>query len=338
MKYKLYLSFALVCLFFCASCNDIDDIHPSRKEKRVPIAFSVSMDQTRTTLWTDFESIRKFKIWAYEYSDGEIGENIIPGVTAEVNNGQVTLYSAEGNDNPEYFWPDNGTAVVFYAIPVYENVPFRISEENANEVNVEVVSSGPSDSHDLVAASCVLTRNKTTDGYVQLHFHHILSKVSFAAKVFDTEYDYKIEEITMQGPNKGVFDLNVFHSAEDIENPWTIVDEGSVASGQMSYDIFSDAPLSVRSTTYEPLKVELETVEGEGGQESQAIQCYLLPSTYTLFVKFSLYNKETGDLVDTLERTVPDLVLAWGLHSQIRLGLVSDALNVEENHEGETAD
>ena len=337
MKYKLYLSFALVCLFICASCNDIDDIHPSRKEKRVPIAFSVSMDQTRTTLWTDFESIRKFKIWAYEYFDGEIGENIIPGVTAEVNNGQVTLYSAEGNDNPGYFWPDNGTAVVFYAIPVYENVPFSISEENANKVNVEVVSSGPSDSHDLVAASCVLTREETTGGYVQLQFHHILSKVSFAAKVFDTEYDYKIEEITMQGPNEGVFDLNVFHS-DYIESPWYIKGEGSAITGQMSYDIFSGSPLSVRSTTYVPLQVMLETVGGDAESKSYAIQCFLLPSTYTLTVKFSLYNKETGDLVDTLERTVTDLNLEWGQHHQIRLGLVSDALNFEENHEGETAD
>lgn len=349
MKQIYQISLAVFGLALGCACNEIDE-RSGQEQGPLPISFMVDIDQTRTTTWNDQTSVKTFYVWAKKSGsgvapDGE-SEYIMEGVMAEVSESGVTLNpNASEEENVEYFWPDDGSDIEFYAVADGCGMEMMVNVSD-DMIGSYLLNDYLGNGHDILVAGCKLSKQSLTDGYVRLNFKHVMSKVSFEAKVIDPTYNYQITEIVMNGRLEGYF---VPKSLYDITtDPWFFYPAGEI--GDIS--VFDDAqPLEVTSTAdYAPLQwtFDQEKEDGEVESVTKNIQCFVYPYAYldqfpveyTLKVSFKFFDKTTGNEVGNVTREVAEpLKFGYGKHHVIRLGLVSDQLNIGgDNTGGPSAD
>lgn len=239
-----------------ASCSN-DELESLTNSPQNAIGFSaVNSHVSRATPITTPNSMENFKVYAFTSTgnnpfmgtaDGDFGTN--GGITIKNNN-----YNTENPANWSYnnqadthYWPSE--ALNFYAvIPISaatelgykwkftgtsNEIKYTCSDEYENDATTENVD---------VMYAIAKNQSKSTDGKVNLHFHHILSQVVFSAKTEYPNMKVEIKSIKINNlKNSGTF---------------TLPEEGAVGSGIWNITeagtynpTVTKAPIEISTTT-----------------------------------------------------------------------------------------
>lgn len=345
MNNKLFHIIAFAGILTCSSCSETTKEDPIIEQERVPMTFTVAVEQTRAHAAVDVSEIPvggSFLLSAtYQKTKEDGGSEMVSVfgyefVSAVVQEDGLTFSSMDGSleENAEFYWPEDPNAEVeiyaFYTGAVQFKFP-----ENADDPALWDISPSNNE-YDYVAVGMKLKTSEYKGRPVPLVFKHLMSKLTIEVKAADPSYDYELRSITVEGPSSGSFNKKSLWDST-IENPWQVqvMREGD-GFYYMEMLASSDSPISVNSDQYQPVKAEI--LDGE-----EPVQAFLLPTTYKMKVDYAYAQKTEGDALAALEWTSVsreiDITLAPGKINIVKLGLVSDQLNIGgDNTGGPSAD
>ena len=140
------------------------------------ISFSTSNVTTRATLAT---SVADFKVYAYT------------GNTAYIN-GEDYTSSDEGYTGNEYYWPTGGS-LDFMAYSPMNAAGLTYSDKS-------ITYTVPTSKQIDLLVSPLATKNQSDGATVNLAFQHVLSQVTFKAKILEAaNYQVTVNSITLKG-------------------------------------------------------------------------------------------------------------------------------------------
>lgn len=345
MNNKLFHIIAFAGILTCSSCSETTKEDPIIEQERVPMTFTVAVEQTRAHAVSDFSEfpVGSYLLLSATYQKAkEDGSSEIVSifgseyVLATVQEGGLEFLqmSEEQVESPEFYWPNDPNAEVeiyaFYTGGV--EFGFPENEDNSNYWDI----SPSSKELDYLAVGMKLKTSVYKGHPVPLVFKHLMSKLTIEVKAADPSYDYELRSITVEGPSSGSFNKKSLWDST-IENPWQVqvMREGD-GFYYMEMLASSDSPISVNSDQYQPVKAEI--LDGE-----EPVQAFLLPTTYKMKVDYAYAQKTEGDALAALEWTSVsreiDITLAPRKINIVKLGLVSDQLNIGgDNGTGDSAD
>ncbi len=306
------------------------------------MTFTVAVEQTRAHAAVDVSEIPvgSYLLLSATYQKAkEDGSSEIVSifgseyVLATVQEGGLEFpqMSEEQGESPEFYWPNDPNAEVeiyaFYTGGVELGFP-----ENADDPALWDISPSNNE-YDYVAVGMKLKTSEYKGRPVPLVFKHLMSKLMIEVKAADPAYVYELRGITVEGPNSGSFNKKSLWDST-IENPWIISEQLTYSATMI--DSNYDDPLQVNSDQYQPVK-------GLILDDMEPVQAFLLPTTYKMKVDYAYAQKTEGDALTALEWTSVsreiDITLAPGRINIVKLGLVSDQLNIGgENGTGDSAD
>lgn len=342
MNNKLFHIIAFAGILTCSSCSETTKEDPIIEQERVPMTFTVAVEQTRAHAAVDVSEIPvgSYLLLSATYQKAkEDGSSEIVSifgseyVLATVQEGGLEFpqMSEEQGESPEFYWPNDPNAEVeiyaFYTGGVELGFP-----ENADDPALWDISPSNNE-YDYVAVGMKLKTSEYKGRPVPLVFKHLMSKLMIEVKAADPAYVYELRGITVEGPNSGSFNKKSLWDST-IENPWIISEQLTYSATMI--DSNYDDPLQVNSDQYQPVK-------GLILDDMEPVQAFLLPTTYKMKVDYAYAQKTEGDALTALEWTSVsreiDITLAPGRINIVKLGLVSDQLNIGgENGTGDSAD
>lgn len=182
MKYGSQILIPTLTAFLLIACSADDG--PGKDYKTVPegvISYTVETALTRTAITgTLFPSDEQFCIYAYKATDGSV---VIPG--KEV----MCLSSGVWATNDNYYWPDDGSSVNFFAI-----YPKDLTFDALTKSIDYVVPVAINQQKDVMYETVTKSRDDvvTTGNAVPLTMHHALSQVTFKGKVSSSNKDWTV--------------------------------------------------------------------------------------------------------------------------------------------------
>lgn len=332
--HPLLLIAAALCS--CSQSDPLADDNVATGDDK--IKFELAADWTKCITLDKIADVRDQQVFSYlteKSSWSQTATNLKPYITDDI--AQPFSLTQIGSNvwtyGDERWWPINESDKLSF-----------ISFAPVDEIAHSIVDGTPkftytlspvvANNHDLVASAALNQSSSTNNGYVDLDLNHILSKISFEAKIsglIDRDATYQIEGITF-------FDL---YSDAELK----IADTGA-----MSWSIDNSAePINVTSTEgyaiadLESDPVILSTTSQSIMREGHGI--FLLPQTTaadgkkvapTMKVRILETTKDgTQTLYETAAVTIPivtgqDYVWKMGTHYKYSLDIdISDIANFE---------
>lgn len=334
MNNKLFHIIAFAGILTCSSCSETTKEDPIIEQERVPMTFTVAVEQTRAYISSDVTEIpvdSKFLLsvsYQKQSADGGTEKVSLLGpdyVYAKVTDAGLVFEGMSETDvlNEEFYWPDDPNAEVeVYAYYSESDITRILSSSNTVHNTWFVCPMDPT--YDCLAVGLKLKTSEAKGKPIPLIFKHILSKVSFKVKPLD-DYDYKISLIKIIGTSFGSFDPKSLYD-ENVA-PW-VLDNRTGEKNVLWKDFIVGNPNIYDAIT----------------DNETPIRAYLIPATYTMKVEYAYTPKVEGDALSSpqwtsIEREGIEITLAPGKEIVINLGLVSDQLNIGgDNTGGPSAD